>query len=785
MAALEYGWSVTGSVDVLRVLQCDACYDALVQIRDLIPCSLRGVQDPTPQRRDPSVKWCEKTLIDKGLPMGEYLKEAVELLPRSVTGKGMGPVLQAVVKAVAELGGGVIRWRAQQERDLKTIAKSLGTANAELQKLVPEHGKRTCAGINFAFLYVVCEALEYVDRKVVDGLLFGFIPVGVVPPGGRFRPVDEPDVAPFSAEENSQMFDQVAADLAQRFRRAGQKGVQSEEWQELATLWRNVVGPEGEVSKGHMDGGEHGRGYSRRQIWDMYKDCPGGPRCLLRFGVEQGGKLRGCDDGARCGHNDGTKMGETIHCVGADLPAIIAREFAKWTDSECWVGTDDVEAAYRRVLNSMPQYTVVALLDPETGQVRYFPMPGFPFGLKSAVVAFNRVEELLIEVSRVLVLVPCGHYYDDAVTVEPRFAGRSGQKAIWMVHEVSGIPFAEKKHERMRGANPFLGIVSDFACRPGFVEMRVKKGRKEQLLKTLDLVLERKELTGAQAASLRGKLYFTSLTAFGGVGRAPLQALAKRQYSGGSDKRLDDDLERAVVAMRDLLDRLPPRLIPLVDSERDECIYIWSDAMWEPLTGDDGEALQIFDEVSGESFYIAKATLAFTVYRAWTGTWAHSYRDVGIDILRQLTPGKKTYIGQLEALAAAAVVHTLPPEWLAGRDGFMWIDNMGAKYSLQKGSARKEDSARIVDSFSKRVASLGFRPWFEYVPSAQNVADLPSRDKWFEYYSVIGADEHGLLPSGKRASEWIEMNVPDVSGWSSISSSASVGRSPRKRRRGK
>ena len=103
----------------------------------------------------------------------------------------------------------------------------------------------------------------------------------------------------------------------------------------------------------------------------------------------------------------------------------------------------------------------------------------------------------------------------------------------------------------------------------------------------------------------------------------------------------------------------------------------------------------------------------------------------------------------------------------------------------QKGSARKEDSARIVDSFSKRVASLGFRPWFEYVPSAQNVADLPSRDKWSEYYSVIGADEHGLLPSGKRASEWIEMNVPDVSGWSSVSFPTGVGRSSRKRRRGK
>jgi hypothetical protein len=62
---------------------------------------------------------------------------------------------------------------------------------------------------------------------------------------------------------------------------------------------------------------------------------------------------------------------------------------------------------------------------------------------------------------------------------------------------------------------------------------------------------------------------------------------------------------------------------------------------------------------------------------------------------------------------------------------------------------------------------------------------LPSRDKWLEYYSVIGADEHGLLPSGERASEWIEMIVPDVSGWSAISSPSGGGRSPRKRRRGK
>jgi len=68
------------------------------------------------------------------------------------------------------------------------------------------------------------------------------------------------------------------------------------------------------------------------------------------------------------------------------------------------------------------------------------------------------------------------------------------------------------------------------------------------------------------------------------------------------------------------------------------------------------------------------------------------------------------------------VVYSLPEEWLRDRDGFMWIDNMGAKYSLQKGSARQDDSARIVDAFAKKVAQLRFRPWFEYVPSAHRIS---------------------------------------------------------------
>ena len=262
-----------------------------------------------------------------------------------------------------------------------------------------------------------------------------------------------------------------------------------------------------------------------------------------------------------------------------------------------------------------------------------------------------------------------------------------------------------------------------------------------------------------------------------------MQVLASRQYGGDGDVGVDEGMEDAIRSMMALLERLPPRAIPLVDAGREDCIYIWSDAMWEPIKDDKGEAVQVFDEVTGASFFIASATLAFAVYRPWANQWTHSYFNVGIETIRQMVPGKKTYIGQLEALAAAAVVHTLPVDWLRGRDGYMWIDNMGAKYSLQKGSARKEDSARIVDSFAKRVASLGFRPWIEYVPSKQNLADLPSRGMWTEYYDAIGADLEGKFPSGDVASEFMAMVVPDVSGWSAIDEAVSPSRARKRRRR--
>lgn len=205
---------------------------------------------------------------------------------------------------------------------MKVIAESLSAANDELHKLIPAHGSRVAAGINFALLYVLCEALEYVDRKLVDGMLYGFAPVGDVPPGGRFRPVDEPHVEPFSTAENVELFDQVAADLAQRWRRARQKGVGSEEWVELSTLWHNVVGEDGEVSKGHMDGGEHGRGYTRRQIGTCTRIALAARAVFCGSGLSKGASFVGVMMGRGVGIING------LGC--ARLYIVLGLTFRRW-----------------------------------------------------------------------------------------------------------------------------------------------------------------------------------------------------------------------------------------------------------------------------------------------------------------------------------------------------------------------------------------------------------------------------------------------------------------------
>ena len=67
-----------------------------------------------------------------------------------------------------------------------------------------------------------------------------------------------------------------------------------------------------------------------------------------------------------------------------------------------------------------------------------------------------------MEFCRKVGLVACDQFYDDVVVVDPEFGKSSAQLTIDYIFRLIGFPFAPRKHERMRGRNAFLGVVSDF-----------------------------------------------------------------------------------------------------------------------------------------------------------------------------------------------------------------------------------------------------------------------------------------------------------------------------------
>lgn len=89
---------------------------------------------------------------------------------------------------------------------------------------------------------------------------------------------------------------------------------------------------------------------------------------------------------------------------------------------------------------------------------------------------------------------------------------------------------------------------------------------------------------------------------------------------------------------------------------------------------------------------------------------------------------RTTYIGQLEAIAALAPLLSMPTSsFFAGRSVTHYIDNQGALYSFINGRSADPDINRIVFLYGMIASRLSCRPWFDYVSSGSNVADLPTR----------------------------------------------------------
>ena len=86
-------------------------------------------------------------------------------------------------------------------------------------------------------------------------------------------------------------------------------------------------------------------------------------------------------------------------------------------------------------------------------------------------------------------------------------------------------------------------------------------------------------------------------------------------------------------------------------------------------------------------------------------------------------------MGQLETLATASA-YSSAYGLLWGRNVIHFIDNVQALTAMASGASRDRVAARLVHMFHASNVAVRASTWFEYVPSAANVSDLPSRNEF-------------------------------------------------------
>lgn len=691
------------------------------------------------------------SMAAKATDIAANFKAAFDMVhPRARMSSNLQPSVRAAVEWQCDLrkrGEDIKLARDARYGIFCSAARDLEGWSQQLGRCCPEWVAQTVPHCPHFALFDCCsEACDLPDRALVEDMICGAPAVGDCPDSGRFCAEWNPAAVDMDDLDHDAWHAQVERELAKAGSDPGRAA-------EHAALWARTAK---EVTEGIAV-----RLGSLKDAQDFF----GGPRAfraMIRFGVEQSGKLRPCDNARSSLHNLATTLHERLVLESADFPARAAALYAELMgDSVAFafaLGTEDIASAYRRMACSQPWYTVFAQWDPETGSVAYFRLQGFNFGLKSAVVAFNRLSACMQDVFARILGICCANYFDDFCCAEPSFA-RGGQQLMRDAATRLGVEFAGdwlgqegSKSDSPAAVNTFLGVQHDFSR---FARERISTACVDEarLLALADDITASLAGVGSFAPvggplKMAGRLQFTLTWGMGRFGRAALNPLFAAAGEGRATG-FSPELRQALTFLRDLLvddknrrRRLRPRSFCYKRS-RLPAVLVWSDARWEASASKPaGLGFVVFFPASAaEARKATEATAARTppwMMGAATprGVWRYAaYAPAASEYAHWRE--RSQYVGQLELLAAVAVYYSLAAE-LRGREVIHFIDNSGAMACLIKNYSSDRDSSRLVHTFWALACALEIDVWFEYVRSAANIADWPSRDK-FDFVADLGA----------------------------------------------
>jgi len=235
--------------------------------------------------------------------------------------------------------------------------------------------------------------------------------------------------------------------------------------------------------------------------------------------------------------------------------------------------------------------------------------------------------------------------------------------------------------------------------------IKVSERRVEQLTKTLEMIKAERKLGPGEAAALTGALGFSLCSAFGRFGRAKLRPFIRRstEYRNGTNRQI----QAAIEFWLKFLVQYRPREVPTFLSQRN-VVVTYSDGEG----ADAGLGIAIWSSKCPNGPLAAFCEIPENIRRLWNKQKSEEWRDIFL----------------IEAIGPLALLTTFP-KLLKGAVWTHYIDNIGAEYSLVKGSSSTKAGDIVVGETWRRIVDLDVYPYFDRVASASNPVDGLSRGR--------------------------------------------------------
>ena len=613
-----------------------------------------------------------------------------------------------------------LQWLGMARED----ADILRPISRAINRLMPPSVFLISAEVNTAYMAALIIATEWLDWRLVERFVYGFMLVGDIPDSYVYRPIRPVDDATHLSRLST--FVDTAPDWnAQQLRRLERRRTATGELREADIAVAKKT--QKEKDKGLIVGPYLSVGALHDAIARLFPHLPRAemyPRVMDRFGVVQHGETRAIDNGRSNGANRASRLVETVTTPHFYFPAVVARAVyvaAQALGLRVMPGLTiclmDLSAAYRTIPAAQPWYTAFAFFNPlrRVPAPEYYWLPGHNFGLGSAVVNFNRYPEFITSMGRSLFALQLEHFYDDFLIVDSVGGGETARLSVdalvamlgpgepWSPGTPIKSPAIDpSKTKPTASTHTVLGVVADLAPLRGptpFVWFHVDHERARDVLAEFREAFERGQMLPHLAARVRGRLFFLLCAAYANVGRAATLPLVQRQYRDTAfGFEPDSELHSCLLFFEALVPVLPGLAISVIPDTR-RPLLVYTDASfytkrkrrrsdggecpadhWKSLRG--GLGAVVIDPETSEAWFAA----ADPPWALLASSWQSD---------------RKTYIAELETLAAISVYSTYP-NLFVGRKVNHFIDNTVAQSALVHGYAKKPDLAKSVNVFTCR-----------------------------------------------------------------------------------